>query len=137
MKPGTSVSKYITSLTDIQLELAGSPEEITDDTLKNHLPANLTDDFKGLVDIITYTPPEDESFDSISTMLIEYETSNALRKAQVGSNTNRSSTLTEGNALAADGKDGNGNGNRSNGKRHGNGKNGKNSGKQKNGRMTG
>jgi len=59
-----------------------------------HLLANLSDTF-------TIRPLDDETLDSISTQLIEYETSNALRKAQVGSNPNTAGTVAEGHALAA------------------------------------
>jgi len=82
-------------------ELVGTPEEISDESLISHLLANLSGTFKSVVDIITSRPLDDEKLDSISTQLIEYETSNALRKGQVGSNPNTAGTVAEGHALAA------------------------------------
>ena len=101
MKTGSPVQDYISSLTNLRRELVGTPEEISDENLISHLLANLTDSFKTVVDIITIRPSEQESLDSICTQLIEYETSNALRKAQVGSNPNTAGTVAEGHALAA------------------------------------
>jgi len=63
-------------------------------------------------------------------LLLQYETSNALRKAQIGSNTNTAGTVAEGHALTAEGsthethirqQSGRGRGNgRGNGKGHSN-----------------
>ena len=103
MKAGTLVQDYISTLTNLQRELVGTPEEISDESLISHLLANLSDSFKSVVDIITIRPSDDETLDSIGTQLIEYETSDALRKAQVGSNANTAGTVAEGHALAAEG----------------------------------
>jgi hypothetical protein len=103
MKPDTLVQAFISSLTALQQELVGTPEEISDDSLISHLLANLSDTFKSVVDIITIRPSADETLDSVSTQLIEYETSNALRKAQIGSNPNTAGTVAEGHALVAEG----------------------------------
>jgi len=84
MKSDSSVQDYISRLTTIQQELVGTPEEISDESLVSHLLANLSKKFKSVVDIITIRPAENETLDSITTQLIEYETSNALRKDQEG-----------------------------------------------------
>jgi len=130
MKKDGLVQDFISSLTALQQELVGTPEEISDDSLISHLLANLFDPFKSVVDIITISPSADETLDSVSTQLIEYETSNALRQAQIGSNPNTAGTVAEGHALAAEGsthethirqQSGRGRGNRrGNGKGHSN-----------------
>jgi len=130
MKKDGLVQDFISSLTALQQELVGTPEEISDDSLISHLLANLSDPFKSVVDIITIRPSADETLDSVSTQLIEYETSNALRQAQIGSNPNTAGTVAEGHALAAEGgthethirqQSGRGRGNgRGNGKGHSN-----------------
>jgi len=56
-----------------------------------------------VVDIINIRPSADETFDSVSTQLIEYETSNALGQAQIRSNPNTAGTVAEGHALAVEG----------------------------------
>jgi len=71
--------------------------------LISHLLANLYDPFKSVVDIITIRPSADKTLNSISTPLIEYKTSNALRQAQIGSNPNTADTVAEGYALTAEG----------------------------------
>jgi len=102
MKPDPLVQDFISSLTTIQQELVGTPEEISDESLISHLLAILSNTFKSVVDIITIRPADDETLDSISTQLIEYETSNALRKAQIGSNPNTAGTVVEEHALTAE-----------------------------------
>jgi len=99
MKLDALVQDFISSLMTIQQELVGTREEISDESLISHLLANLSNIFKSVVDIITIRPADDETLDSISTQLIEYETSNALRKAQIGSNPNTAGTVVEGHAL--------------------------------------
>jgi len=84
MKSGSSVQDYISRLTNIQQELVGTPEEISDESLVSHLLANLSKKFKSMVDIITIRPAENKTLDSITTQLIEYETSNDLCKDQEG-----------------------------------------------------
>ena len=61
MKADTLVQDYISSLTNLQQELVGTPEEISDESLISHLLANLSDTFKSVVDIITIRPLEDET----------------------------------------------------------------------------
>ena len=102
MKERTSVQAYIARLITIQQELSGTPDEIADESLISHLLQNLSKNYKTLVDIITYRPTEGETVDSITTELIEYETSNALFIAQVGSNTNTTGTIVDGHALVAE-----------------------------------
>jgi len=102
MKEGTSVQAYIARLTTIQQELSGTPDEIADDSLISHLLQNLSKNYKTLVDIITHRPTEGEMVDAITTELIEYETSDALFIAQVGSNTNTTGTVVDGHALVAE-----------------------------------
>ena len=102
MKEGTSVQAYIATLTTIQQELVGTPDEIPDESLISHLLQNLSKSYKTLVDIITHRPADDETVDSITTELIEYEISNALYVAQVGSNTNTAGTVVDGHALTAE-----------------------------------
>jgi len=103
MKKDGLVQDFISSLTALQQELVGTPEEISDDSLISHLLANLSDPFKSVVDIITIRPSADETLNSISTQLIEYETSNALHQAQIGSNPNTAGTVAEGHVLTAEG----------------------------------
>jgi hypothetical protein len=95
MKSDSSVQDYISCLSNIQQELIGTPEEISDESLISHLLANLADKFKSVVDIITIRPSENETLDSIITQLIEYETSNNLRKTQ-------EEDLPEGQALTVE-----------------------------------
>ena len=101
MKPGTSVSEYISTLTGLQRELAGTREEISDVTLISHLLNNLTDNFWGIVDVITLLPSDNDTVHSITRSLIEYETLKELRNARIGANMNGVNTLTEGDAVAA------------------------------------
>ena len=103
MKKDGLVQDFISSLTALQQELVGTPEEISDDSLISHLLANLSNPFKSVVDIITIRPSADETLDSVSTQRIEYEISNALRQAQIGSNPNTAGTVAEGHTLAAEG----------------------------------
>jgi len=102
MKEGTSVQAYIARLTTIQQELSGTPDEIANESLISHLLENLSKNYKPLVDIITYRPTDGEIVDSITTELIEYETSNALFIVQVGSNTNTADTVVDGYTLVAE-----------------------------------
>jgi len=102
MKEGTSVQAYIARLTTMQQELLGTPDEIADESLISHLLQNLSKNYKTLVDIITHRPTEGKTVDSITTELIEYETSKALFIAQVGSNTNTAGTIVDGHALVAE-----------------------------------
>ena len=122
MKADTLVQDYIPSLTNLQQELVGTPEEISDESPISHLLANLSDTFKSAFDIITIRPSDDETLDSISTHLIEYETSNALRKAQDGSNPNTAGTVTEGHALTAEGDIHDNRGRQQSGRGRGNGR---------------
>jgi len=82
--------------------LSRTPDKIADESLISHLLQNLFKNYKTLVDIITHRPIEGETVDSITTELIEYETSNTLFIAQVGSNTNTSGTIVDGHALVAE-----------------------------------
>jgi len=102
MKEGTSVQAYIARLTTIQQELSGTSDEIADESLNSYLLQNLSKNYNTLVDIITHRPTEGETVDSITTELIEYETSKALFIAQVGSNTNTAGTIVDGHALVAE-----------------------------------
>ena len=101
MKPDTSVSVYISTLKSMRQELAGSEEEITERVLLARLLSTLPDSFANKVSILKHKPLAEQTLDTIETWLVEHEASVALRKAQVGSNTNSASTLTTGNALAA------------------------------------
>ena len=98
IKEGISVQAYIARLTTIQQELSGTPDELADESLISHLLQNLSKNYKTLVDIITHRPTDGETVDSITTELIEYETSNALFIAQVGSNTNTAGTVVDRHA---------------------------------------
>jgi hypothetical protein len=121
MKEGTSVQAYIAKLTTIQQELAGTPDALADESLISHLLQNLSKNYKTLVDIITHRPTDGETIGSITTELIEYETSNALYIAQVGSNTNTAGTVVDGHALAAE-TQGNPNYSSNRGRGHGHGR---------------
>jgi hypothetical protein len=71
MKSDSPVQDYISCLSNIQQELIGTPEEISDESLISHLLANLSDKFKSVVDIITIRPAENETLDAIISQPIE------------------------------------------------------------------
>jgi len=52
MKPGTSVSNYISSLSDISQELEGTPDEVTEWYLIIRIFATLPEEFANIVDIL-------------------------------------------------------------------------------------
>ena len=58
MKPGTSVSDYISSLSDICQELEGTPDEVTERSLIMRVLATLPDQFANIVDILKNRPIE-------------------------------------------------------------------------------
>ena len=104
MKPGTSVSNYISSLSDISQELEGTPDEVTERYLIMRIFATLPKEFGNIVEILKNRPIEEQILNSVSTILIEHETARALRNATTGSNLNLAGTSS--NALTANGNDG-------------------------------
>jgi len=74
MKPDTSVSDYISSLLDICQELDGTPDEVTERSLIMRILATLPDQFANIVDILKNRPIEEQTLNSISTVLMEHET---------------------------------------------------------------
>jgi hypothetical protein len=99
MKPGTSVSNYISSLSDISQELEGTRDEVTERYLIMRIFATLPEEFVNIVDILKNWPIEEQTLNSVSTILIEHETARALRNATTGSNLNLAGTSS--NALTA------------------------------------
>jgi len=104
MKPGTSVSNYISSLSDICQELEGTPDEVTERYFIMCNFANLPEQFTNIVDILKNRPIEEQTLNSVSTILIEHETARALRNTTTGSNLNLAGTSS--NALTANANDG-------------------------------
>jgi len=99
MKPGTSVSAYISTLKHIRQPLAGSQERIADNVLIGHLLSTLPETFATIAGIIENKPAAELTLDAVTTILIDAEASMALRNDQVGSNLNIAGTTTQ--ALAA------------------------------------
>jgi len=99
MKPGTSVSAYISTLKDISQLLAGSQERISDNDPIGHLLSTLPETFATITGIIENKPAAELTLDAVTTTLIDAEASMALRNDQVGSNLNITGTTTQ--ALAA------------------------------------
>ena len=104
MKSGTSVSNYISSLSDISQELEGTPDEVTERYLIMRIFATLPEEFANIVEILKNRPIEEQTLNSVSTILIEHETARALRNATTGSNLNLAGTSS--NALTANANDG-------------------------------
>ena len=73
MKPGTLVSDYISSLSDICQELEGTPDEVTKRSLIMRVLATLPEQFANIVDILKNRPIEEQTLNSISTVLIDHE----------------------------------------------------------------
>jgi len=61
--------------------------------------ATLPEQFANIVDILKNRPIEEQTLNSISTILIEHETAQALRNTTTGSNLNQAGTSS--NALSA------------------------------------
>jgi len=99
MKHGMSVSDYISSLSDISQELEGTPDEVTERYLIMCIFATLSEQFANIVDILKNRPIEEQTLNSISTILIEHETVQALRNTTTDSNLNLARTSS--NALSA------------------------------------
>jgi len=99
MKPGTSVSAYISTLKDIRQPLAGSQERISDNVLIGHLLSTLPETFATIAGIIENKPAAELTLDAVTTTLIDAEASLALRNDQVGTNLNIAGTTSQ--ALAA------------------------------------
>jgi len=99
MKPGMSVSDYISSLSDISQELEGTPNEVTERYLIIRIFSTFPEQFTNIVDILNNRPIEEQTLISISTILIEHETVRALRNTMTGSNLNLAGTSS--NALSA------------------------------------
>jgi len=74
MKPGISVSDYISSLSDISQELEGTPDEVTERYLIIRILATLPEQFTNIVDILKNRQIEEQTLNSISTIVIEHET---------------------------------------------------------------
>jgi len=74
MKPGISVSDYISSLSDISQELEGTPDEVTEQYLIIRIFATLPEQFTNIGNILKNRPIEEQTLNSISTILIEHET---------------------------------------------------------------
>jgi len=88
MKPGMSVSDYISSLSNISQELEGTPDEVTERYLIMRIFATLPEQFANIVDILKNRPIQEQTLNSISTILIEHETARALRNTTTGTNLN-------------------------------------------------
>jgi len=99
MKPGTSVSAYISTLKDIRQPLAGSQERISDNVLIGHLLSTLPETFATIAGIIENKSAAELTLDAVTTTLIDAEAAMALRNDQVGSNLKIAGTTTQ--ALAA------------------------------------
>jgi len=99
MKPGTSVSAYISILKDIRQPLAGSQERISDNVLIGHRLSTLLETFATIAGIIENKPAAELTLDAVTTTLIDAEASMTLRNDKVGSNLNIAGTTTQ--ALAA------------------------------------
>jgi len=74
MKPGMSVSDYISSLLYISQELEGTPDEVTERYLIMHIFATLPEKFTNIVEILKNHPIEEQTLNFIGTILIEHET---------------------------------------------------------------
>jgi len=98
MKPGISVSDYIASLSDISQELEGTPDEVMERYLIIHIFVTLPEQFANIVDILKNRPIEEQTLNSIITILIEHETAPALCNTTTGSNLNLAGTSS--NALS-------------------------------------
>ena len=99
MKPEMSVSDYISSLSDISQELEGTPDEVTERYLIMRIFATLPEQFANIMNILKNRPIEEQTINSISTILIEHETARALHNTMTGSNLNLAGTSS--NALSA------------------------------------
>jgi len=104
MKLGTSVSNYISSLSDICQELEGTPDEVTVRYLIICIFATLPKQFTNIVDIVKNRLIEEQTLNSVSTILIEHETARALRNSTTDSNLNLARTSS--NTLTANVNDG-------------------------------
>ena len=69
-----------------------------------HIFATLPEQFANIVDILKNRPIEEQTLNSVSTILIEHETARALRNTTTGSNLNLARTSS--NALTANVNDG-------------------------------
>jgi len=98
------VSNYISSLSDISQELEETPDRVTERYLIMRIFATLPEEFANIVDILKNRPIEEQTLNSVSTVLIEHETARALRNATTGSNLNLAGTSS--NALTANVNDG-------------------------------
>jgi len=85
MKLGMSVSEYISSLSDISQELEGTPDEVTKLHLIMRIFTTLREQFANIVDILKTRPIEEQTLNSIGTILIEYKTARALHNTTTGS----------------------------------------------------
>jgi uncharacterized protein YheU (UPF0270 family) len=101
MSPDSTISEYISKLRETRKELAGSPEQITDETLTNHLLSTLPGEFSNIVDIITHKPVEEQTLAIVTETLIEYEKKLEARKAEAGAGPNTANTLANANGLSA------------------------------------
>jgi hypothetical protein len=99
MKPGTSVSAYISTLKDIRQPLAGSQERISDNVVIGHLLSSLPETIATIAGIIENQPAAELALDAVTTTLMDAEASMALRNDQVGTNLNVAGTTAQ--ALAA------------------------------------
>jgi len=103
MKPGMSVSDYISSLLDFSQELEGTPDEVTERYLIMRIFATLPEQFANIVDILKNRPIEEQTLNSISTILIEHETARALRNSTTGSNLNLAGTSSNARSANVNG----------------------------------
>jgi len=92
MKPGIFVSDYISSLLDISQEMEGTPDEVTERYLIMRIFATLPEQFAKIVNILKNRPIEEQTHNSNSTILIEDETTRALRNTMTGSYLNLAGT---------------------------------------------
>jgi len=99
MKPGTSVSAYISTPKDIRQPLAGSQECISDNVLIGQLLSTLPETFATIASIIENKHDAELTLDAVTTKLIDAEAAMAFCNDQVGTNLNIASTTSQ--ALAA------------------------------------
>ena len=103
MKLGMSVSDYISSLSDISQGLEGTPDEVTERYMIMRIFATLPKQFTNIVDILKNRPIEEQTLNSISTILIEHETAQVLHNTTTGSNLNLAGTSSNAQSANVNG----------------------------------
>jgi len=74
MKPGTSVTEYISSLLAIDQELATTEEAISDTTIVCHLLRTISESFAITVGVLKNKASKEQTVDAVTVALIEEET---------------------------------------------------------------